>query len=1069
MVPTDTALVNGFNGDILDDKSNGIMDYSENTQDSLLDANIESKRSHGLTTFDDNTHFQANVISSTSHNGYGGHRNNYDSNETNMLSEDVVTSNMAEDQMTDGKQSPTSTISHAGDASVHDNQPCTSSNIPEQPLLNGAKKRSKKNELSMFCQFFDPNGKGQCKQRAICTYQYCIRHILSDPSAPYKQCQHRKKPKNKKGDDEMCTNAIRSDKEQIYCSTHLIMTGQMAPKKKSSVSAKQAAALAKEELEKEVRSVEPYEDEIIYADAEYVIEDHNINSRPYSQTQHSANGDYLMPGQTLIVNGGQTNIHDDYHSLDNSVDGMMEYGHSNNVQQWSGQQHSTFQYEGPPGSYVISSHPISNSNGSSNQFFEQQPQIVHQTFHQNGNNHRYVKEEYIQQPHDRHHPQQIINNHYVREDDQGFIRPQQPITTTGHRLIVHKNGNNSPHLQPQLMSPNPSPSPYIISQSPHPHPQPSALSRRLGMNEGGQQQVIKQPNSQMGMTQSKVISKHPALSAKLLQMPNRQPTIVTAHVNQQMGPMRQQVSQLPPPQMRVANGVNVRKANGTIVQTLITPGNTSLLNKNNVPYLCYAALPIDPNGPKPRPRTYDISTIIKKLGVDEEEQINQDYCCEEPKAKRKKVIFLKQKRQRRRINGSFRKIKEIDHLCNIIEDADFDRTDLFSLGLEPSDSEDEDLENSIPRVIGEWSSFGNIDSRDKTNYASLELYLLKKQLRLERHTLLKEAKVAMPILDATKVCPNSVGAALRSRELSKRFKDTANDASVRNCIYRVEGFNSESCGEKSVPFSTYCKGHILNGPLGQNMINKCKDRSCRNAVSMGDSLLTDGLCRSHYEMYGVKQEVILKKEILSAPTPTQFIHQQPPSVYSHQVNSNSSQYGYANMEIHDQHMVHQQQPLQQNSIQQQPHLMINDHHPYGNHPTTPLHLANQPLPPLSTVRNTYNVLGSQNDTFSTSLIENIVTETEFGPDSRGDTSFGDNEMTDLMSVFHGVEIMQPDLFSGDINLSGDFVDYNQDSELDAQQMIDNNGHNWEDVEQFLKSQGHDVNPNHGEDAFHNLG
>uniref|UniRef100_A0A0N5AK39 KAT8 regulatory NSL complex subunit 2 n=1 Tax=Syphacia muris TaxID=451379 RepID=A0A0N5AK39_9BILA len=115
-------------------------------------------------------------------------------------------------------------------------QPMTpSSNERASPSLHPKRRRDKSTAPSRFCEQVDPGGKGHCRQRAILNYRYCIRHILLDPEAPYRRCQHKRKPKSKKDKNLYCTNAIKNTETSIYCSTHMIMKGMKEPKKKKSL------------------------------------------------------------------------------------------------------------------------------------------------------------------------------------------------------------------------------------------------------------------------------------------------------------------------------------------------------------------------------------------------------------------------------------------------------------------------------------------------------------------------------------------------------------------------------------------------------------------------------------------------------------------------------------------------------------------------------------------------------------------------------------------------------------------------------------------------------------------
>lgn len=64
-----------------------------------------------------------------------------------------------------------------------------------------------------------------CKQRRLNGYAFCIRHVLEDRSAPFRQCEYVAKYNNQR-----CTNPIPKTQDRKYCSSHLQVMGVL-PKK----------------------------------------------------------------------------------------------------------------------------------------------------------------------------------------------------------------------------------------------------------------------------------------------------------------------------------------------------------------------------------------------------------------------------------------------------------------------------------------------------------------------------------------------------------------------------------------------------------------------------------------------------------------------------------------------------------------------------------------------------------------------------------------------------------------------------------------------------------------------
>lgn len=176
----------------------------------------------------------------------------------------------------------------------------------------------------------------------------------------------------------------------------------------------------------------------------------------------------------------------------------------------------------------------------------------------------------------------------------------------------------------------------------------------------------------------------------------------------------------------------------------------------------------------------------------------------------------------------------------------------FFLGLEPSDDENSS-DDSFPE-------FNTTDSLTTTSQSTnrLELYLLKKQLRLESSRLVKRAKIAVPVVQTAKHFKNCVGAAFRARDANRRREALTGveQPRLRTCLYvkqleteterlNANGQRMQRCLNICLPNSNHCAEHMLYN-VNQKLFGYCQRRCCGRPVLCVESVHTEGLCRKHF-------------------------------------------------------------------------------------------------------------------------------------------------------------------------------------------------------------------------------
>lgn len=136
----------------------------------------------------------------------------------------------------------------------------------------------------------------------------------------------------------------------------------------------------------------------------------------------------------------------------------------------------------------------------------------------------------------------------------------------------------------------------------------------------------------------------------------------------------------------------------------------------------------------------------------------------------------------------------------------------------------------------------------------IELYLLKKKLRLESSKLVQGAKVSLPIIQASKLFENCVGASLRIRQMNRRRQSIigVEKARLRLCQYVQKDNEKDTkslakyCKNICLPMTNFCTNHILVNPE-QKLFTNCIKTSCKKSILCTDAILFNGFCRQHFD------------------------------------------------------------------------------------------------------------------------------------------------------------------------------------------------------------------------------
>ncbi|KAI1709390.1 putative DNA-binding domain-containing protein [Ditylenchus destructor] len=1048
------------------------------------------------------------------------------------------------------------------DVTLHENRPGTSSSTQLEVSQTTKRKRDRSaGGQANFCAFVDRE-KGQCKQRAILTFNFCIRHILHDPNAPYKRCQFTRKPKSKNDPrDTLCTNAIKSDKPEIYCSTHLIMKGLIQPKTKkpkTQIPPKEVLEAPKPNIPQTIEEhpqehLEPMSGGFMSPDA---YQPAGMHSGGFMDTNSPYDMRSMSYGDSMC-----TSYNGDSWDQMSTVSNDTNLASLNPPSRSSSYQHSQGLNPMPSPAPGMHGHYVEQVQ-TPHMHTVEQPQVEYGEPSWSQIQPPYEDEQYGS-------PSVLISNTCNTAPPHAFssytsLDPPPPQQPPPHQPQQRQNQPQNFRPPKSPMNPNTSGRPNFHSAQSQHHHQHSRRSienqSHMMQNEAMEQNVRFRPSaptpdmsrgppppyspmpaphshkSQSNQENSQSISRlskqHPQLAAKLLQPPIMPPSRARSHVvsqdfgnqtvvrndysrshhvngtagssafaptnahhqHQSSSAQSPHAFHHPQPSQRiivtnqrsnicgvtemsqpsepaivrttypaaqhhqphmVVNGNCAHGEAAPVQQTVVVPCQQAP-PQHQIQYIDIMSVAPSPiayqfRDYEPHPIKYELEAMAESDGTDEETKIRRDYIQDEnSKRKAPKSIKLRKKCQKVKIDGGFRLVPQIDTMCKIVENHDFDSTDLFPLGLEPSDDETSS-DDSFPGFSNEC--YSQCSENRPSN--RIELYLMKKQLRLESARLVQRAKLSVPITHASKKFKTCAGASLRARQMNRKREmlTGVETARIRRCTHVTHASASSDpldgrktqimCLNPCLPMSNHCAEHVLYN-VNQKLFSYCTRRCCGRPVLCTDGSLFDGLCRKHFE------ENEASDKASTEPAPPTFAQPAPKSA------------------LVQPHSYQTSQQKQQPQAQQQPSSVkvLNKRPSFTT--LTPVNPSGQYVQLGGSQRQVYprtsnNVKDSSGSFYTDQTMSSADHLGDVDVVENGDVllasvakdlGFDGRELTDMLER---MPVEEPFETNNDIDDNDTFLGDMKDDDM---------GHSWADVEQFLRSEGyHGDSPLQGVSSF----